>query len=345
MRQWYLPATLALLEGTPINCLLVTWSAGANAVAEQEQRRLVTGYAREARGRRIAVLGVVYPGSDVGAAASSALAAGLDGLVLEGAFPESARFAEQARRAMGEKNRAPVVFPMAGLEQHWRGAQGAVLAVSDSIWPGVRTLSEKGVTSGPSGDPWLDSNGWRVRSLRSRTDGRPVWLGHWPEKPRPNSYPRAVADAAMAGGRWIVTLDDELRVGLFQKQPAALATWRQGAAYIKFFEDHAEWRRFLPRARLAVMLDAAGKNSAMSVSSCVGRDGNGGGGGPRSSYANGARGVEGLRRRRRAGASRAIVGTRRHDQDLRYRKSGQGAGGHLQDRPRSGYSFPGLYSG
>ena len=28
IRQWYDPATLDLLQGTPINCLLVTWSAG-----------------------------------------------------------------------------------------------------------------------------------------------------------------------------------------------------------------------------------------------------------------------------------------------------------------------------
>ncbi|MBI3665343.1 MAG: hypothetical protein HY236_03825 [Acidobacteria bacterium] len=265
VRQWYSPATLELLEGTPINCLLVTWSAGADPATEREQRRVVSNYVREAHKREIVVLGLVYPGAEAPAAGRSAAEAELDGLVMDGDFPAGERFGERVREALAGKGKAAVVFPITSLERLWREGQGPVLAVSDSLWPRVRVFSEgSSVTSGPSGDPWIDANGWRVRSLRARAGGRPVWLGHKPEKPGPEEYLRAVADAALAGGRWIVSLDDELRAGLYQKQPEVLATWRRLAAYLNFFEEHAEWRRLSPRARLAIVLHGAGENSALS---------------------------------------------------------------------------------
>ena len=61
---WYDPATLSLLDGSPVNCLLLTWSAGADGVIERQQHQLVKAYAAEAHRRGIAVLGLVYPGAD-----------------------------------------------------------------------------------------------------------------------------------------------------------------------------------------------------------------------------------------------------------------------------------------
>jgi hypothetical protein len=67
-----------------------------------------------------------------------------------------------------------------------------------------------------------------------------------------------VADAAIAGGRWIVALDDELRAKLFRKDASALAAWKNIAAYLSFAEDHADWRSFTPYGNLAFILDTAG---------------------------------------------------------------------------------------
>ena len=39
--NWYDTATLDLLEASPVNCLLVTWSAGSDAELERAQQRLV----------------------------------------------------------------------------------------------------------------------------------------------------------------------------------------------------------------------------------------------------------------------------------------------------------------
>ena len=82
--NWYDTTTLGLLEGSPVNCLLVTWSAGAAAEIEQRQQALVKAYASAAHKRGIAVLGLVYSGADQAKAAAAAADAQLDGLVFDG---------------------------------------------------------------------------------------------------------------------------------------------------------------------------------------------------------------------------------------------------------------------
>jgi hypothetical protein len=63
------------------------------------------------------------------------------------------------------------------------------------------------------------ANGWRVAALRAASAGEPVWAGHRPKQYRKQplwkaDYVRAIADAAMAGGRWVVTLDGDWQAGL-----------------------------------------------------------------------------------------------------------------------------------
>ena len=57
--NWYDAATLDLLKGSPVNCLLVDWSAGADVELEGQQQRIVKAYASEAHKRGIAILGGV----------------------------------------------------------------------------------------------------------------------------------------------------------------------------------------------------------------------------------------------------------------------------------------------
>ncbi len=130
-----------------------------------------------------------------------------------------------------------------------------VVALADSLWPRLRPMSDTGASAGPTGDPWIDSNLWRVRSLRASHKERQIWLTHAAAASSPQDYLRAVADAAMAGGRWVVALDDDLQRRLLEKQPEALATWRRINEYLKFFEEHAAWRLWQPRARLGIVQD------------------------------------------------------------------------------------------
>src|SRR5690349_5565938 len=72
------PASLDLLSGTPVNCLL------------QEQRYWSGAFSAAAAKRQIAVLGIVRPGPDATQSLRTAKEQGLNGVVLEGDFEKGA---------------------------------------------------------------------------------------------------------------------------------------------------------------------------------------------------------------------------------------------------------------
>ena len=225
--NWYDPATLDLLRDSPLNCLLVTWSAGAADAVERRQQALVKAYATEAHRRGIAMLGLVYPGADPEKFMPAAADARLDGIVLEGKFPSGS-----AARIAGT-----VVIPLEG----------------DS--PSARNLADMGIRAAPSSEPWIESNIWRVRAARFFEPGRPAWISYRIDRPKEADYARSIADAAVAGGRWIVDLDETLRVKLRRGEPGALAVWRRIADCLRFAEDHAAWRGFVPFGKLGIIVE------------------------------------------------------------------------------------------
>jgi hypothetical protein len=263
IQQWYDPETLQLLEGTPVNCLLITWSTGADAALERQQQQLVQSYTRKAHARGIAVLGLVYSGSDPSTYVEPAADAGLDGLVLEGGNAGDDGSVGEIEKSFCSRNKAAVVIPLAARPGSLRSATWPILAV-EGITPRMRRLTEMAIEAGPTSEPWIDSNIWLVRSFRTAKDRRPVWIGHQLLHPGGGDYERAVADGAMAGGHWIVALDDELRANLRRRQPAALKAWRELGAYLTFYQEHTEWKEFLPEGPLGVVLDPAGEYREIS---------------------------------------------------------------------------------
>jgi hypothetical protein len=257
--KWYDPATLTLLEGTPINCLLLTLSAGADPAIEQRQRQLVEVYAGTARGRGLAVLGVVYPGADPDAVASAALDAQLDGLVLEGEFPGA--FAERLDATLRSKS-AAIVIPLLPSAVA-RKSTAPVLAL-EGVPPAVGKPSSGVLMASATAGIWLDSNMWLVRSFYPVADRRPVWIDHRPGAGSPEIYLKSIADAEVAGGRWIVDLDDALRPKLVRRDAEAMAVWKSVGTDLAFFEGHAEWRAFAPFGNVGIILDTEGKNFANS---------------------------------------------------------------------------------
>jgi len=253
IEQWYDPETLGLLEGTPINCLLVTFSAGADPAIERRQQQLVVDYARLARKRGLAVLGLIYPGADPEGVAAAAADAHLDGLVLEGDFPGEA-FPVRLKQILASANSAALVIRIARGAAAIR-ARKAPLAAVQGVRPDARNPADMGIRSGPSGEPWIASNIWLVRSFRLSPDWRPVWISQQPDVALPGDYIRCAADAAVAGGRWIVALDDGLRAKLRRGDCDAVAAWRKVAIFLQFAEDHADWRRLEPYGNVAVVLD------------------------------------------------------------------------------------------
>jgi hypothetical protein len=245
--NWYEPATLELLKDTPVNCLLVTLSAGVAAELEERQQQLVKEYARLAHDRRIAVLGVVYPGANPLAVAKAAKEAQVDGVVLDG---------ELSGEAWGSVH--AVVIPIASDPAPARRSTARLVAVG-GVRPSARDLADMGIRAGPSSEPWIESNIWLVRSFRQGSAPRMVWVNQAPDPSSVGDYIRCVADAAVAGGRWIITFDDELRTKMYNKDAGGLARWRAIAAYATFAEQHGEWRRFTPYGNLAIVLDTAGE--------------------------------------------------------------------------------------
>ncbi len=250
--QWYNPATLKLLEGSPINCLLVTLSAGAAPQIEQQQQKLVKEYAREAKERGFTILGLVYPGADPSNAVAAA--AELDGLVLDGSFP--AGYVEKLGKTLSAAKGSSVLIPIWTNSGPARSSRSPVVALA-GVSPSARNLADMGIRGAPSSEPWIESNIWRVRSLRLEPGQRPVWISQRPDRGSEQEYARCVADAAVAGGRWIVALDDGLRARWSRSDAGALATWQRIVTSLRFVEEHPEWRKAPPFGNLAIILDTA----------------------------------------------------------------------------------------
>jgi hypothetical protein len=248
--RWYEPATLSLLENSAANCILVTWSAPAEDALAAEQRRVVTAYTEAAHKRNLVVLGLVYAAGDASKIAADAARAALDGLVLEGDFTPD--FPDALRKAAGSM----LVIEIAKDPAPWRWKPAPIIALS-GVAPSGRNLSEMGIRGAPSSQPWIESNIWLVRSFDPVGTSRPVWISSQIEKTSPIDYVRAVADAAAAGGRWIVSLDDALRAKLRSGDASALETWRNLLSYVKFAEDHSAWRALAPFGNVGIVLDAS----------------------------------------------------------------------------------------
>ena len=250
LARWYEPATLGLLDNSPVNCLLVTWSAPVNAAVEAEQQQLVKVYAEAAHKRSLAVLGLVYAASDASKIVGDATRAALDGLVLDGEFPTE--FPTAVRKAAGSM----LVVEIAKNAYSWRWQPAQIVAVA-GVAPRANILSEMGIRGAPSSQPWIESNIWLVWSFGFGSPSRPVWISSQLENTSAVDYERAVADAAAGGGRWIISLDDGLRAKLRARDASALEEWRRISSYLKFEESHASWRALAPYGNVGFVLDPA----------------------------------------------------------------------------------------
>ncbi|MGQ9634228.1 MAG: hypothetical protein ACUVXB_08260 [Bryobacteraceae bacterium] len=259
---WYSAETLALLEGAVVNCLLLPLSAGAPLEVERAQHKLVRDYARLARGKGQAVLGLVYNAADPQAAASAAMEAQLDGLLVVGTAPGDIQLLMKLREELRRRGGKQFAVPVSRAASARLDKESPVLVVEGAP-PRVVQMGDTAEAT-PTGGLWIDSNLWLVRSLHAVRAGRSIWVWHEPQAEDSTAYLRSVADAAASGGRWIVVLGGKLRSGLYRKEPQPLALWKQVNDWLRFFEKHAAWRESGPYGRVGIVLDAAGPNVAQS---------------------------------------------------------------------------------
>ena len=157
----------------------------------------------------------------------------------------------------------------AGIEASAPDAAPAGVAVIKGEWPGVRMGRGSGgaAAGGPTGVPWVDSNGWSVRLAAAMNPQSAVWVDAAPPanfRLPAGLYLTAIADSAAHGGRWVIALDPQLTDGIAAAKSDALATWKSIAGAAGFFAAHQEWSGYSSSAVAAVVSDFSGENEFFS---------------------------------------------------------------------------------
>jgi hypothetical protein len=246
LQRWHEPAALEILKDAPIDCLVLSWAAGGPADAEQW--RSAVPLIEAASARNLSVVGWIDAAADHRQAVAAAKTAGLSAVAMRG-FQGSADL--------------PVIAWSERQDLPWDSASAA-LAVAGNVWPGVNISQDAGdAAAGPTSLPWLDSNGWYIQLARARLRA-PLWMVFDPPGKgtvfSAQSYANAIADSEIAGGRWVISLDDDLRASLAESAAPALETWRQIEAAARFFRDHAEWKSYRTLGLVGLISDFSGSN-------------------------------------------------------------------------------------
>lgn len=140
--------------------------------------------------------------------------------------------------------------------------------VAKGEWPGIRAGQGGDASSGPTGAPWIDSNGWLIRLTRIQKPNTQVWLQA--EPPKPNEvkpvaqHMVAVADSAAHGGRWVITLDSGMATALAAGKPEFVTQWKRLCRTAEFFRAHDDWRSWPVRANVGVVSSFSGDNEFFS---------------------------------------------------------------------------------
>ncbi len=228
------PQTLRLLKGTGVNCLLV------------DSRNLTPEFVKRANAQGVAAVAVVGPG---GQAPHGNL--GVQAILLEGDFDAVVR---------ASLNQAGVpVIELPSRQKIRLDSTDSIAGTTQGLWPGIVIEHGGTVMAGPSSNPWINTNAGFLRFLRAAMDSV-LWLGATPPAGMvipPERYGIAMADAAAAGARWIISLDHDLETRLLAGDAEALRDWKRITAYGRYFEEHREWRGYRPFSRLALIQDSA----------------------------------------------------------------------------------------
>ena len=140
--------------------------------------------------------------------------------------------------------------------------------VAKGEWPGIQMAARGGggVSAGPTGVPWINSNGWKARLEATLHPGDEVWIDAPPKGARifPESLAAAYLDTAACGGRWIVTLDDATAGAVAAQEARALAGWKRLTTAAAFFDARKDWAGYAPEAVVGVVSSFGGDDEFLS---------------------------------------------------------------------------------
>ena len=253
IEAWVQPSALSLLQGTPVNCLVVDWANGG--AEDSNQQQALKPLLQAGRQLGISFVGKVAVKEDLGAAVSAARAAGLEGVMLA--------------KAPGQALELPHILQLA-LENVTPETATDIFSTKESVWPGLNleTMSGDTAQAAPTGSPWVNSNAWFSLLADVLAPGKRLWLDFDPPESsnasHPANYGLAVADSWAYGSRWMISLDDPLRVALLKGDGQAKATWEKLCGAVAFFENHSAWEGFRPQGLMAIVSDFRGDNAYLS---------------------------------------------------------------------------------
>jgi len=186
--------------------------------------------------------------------------------------PELKAFAEKARNKGIEVHTlaGEGAVPAAPLAKLPLNSSSPILAVTECAWPRVKpSQSRNSADAGPTGAPWVDSNGWVAQLVRARAPQKAFWLCFDPPQEawylRAQTYMLAVADSASQGARWVISFPDGFWKDYAAKKPETVDIWQKTVAAVAFFEQHKQWREFRAAARLGIVSDFTGDNEFLSA--------------------------------------------------------------------------------
>lgn len=235
------PKSLELLQGTPVNCVLLEkayWS-----------EPLVTAAANQG----VVTLALLHPEGDAMAQAQKAIAQRMQGVVLEGDFADDV--SARIRAVLADSKLSIVELPPRS-KMRFDGSS-AIAGTYQGVWPGIQAEEEGKAHAAPSGAPWINTNSGFLRFVRAVTDAT-VWMGYVPPPKTvitTERYLQAISDAAMVGARWILAFDEDYAKRFYGRDEKALKEWKRMTDQLGYFESHKEWRSLRPLSDLAIVQD------------------------------------------------------------------------------------------
>jgi hypothetical protein len=162
---------------------------------------------------------------------------------------------------------APPLTWKAWKEVDWAKSEG-VAAIGDGFWPAYNYKGLADGSAGPTGEPWLDANGWLYLYARARAGNRPVWVRSDPPEDvrtvRQAHLQLLIAEAFAFGGRRPLWLPPAFASAITAGNERALADWKKLVDMARWLKQRDDWRFWPVSAPLVVISDFSGDNEYVS---------------------------------------------------------------------------------
>jgi hypothetical protein len=207
------------LDGSGLNCVVM------------EAARLTPAFVAAARKRGLAVVAEGGPAK-----------LAVDGYLVEG----EQTFEGKPVVRLGVRTRLP---------------RAAITGTAQGLWPGIKIEKAGKTEARPSGGPWIETNSGFLRFARATLPPETqFWMANRPPAEPASTatrYIQAVADAAMSGARWVVSIDAGYTAALEKGEPRAVAGWQRIKTVTSFYERERAYCDWPEWSRLLVVEDAA----------------------------------------------------------------------------------------